>query len=329
MPIDWSPFVAFVARHSRFLIMTHVRPDGDALGSELALAAGLRKKGKSARVVVASNLGPRYEFLNPGGTAVERFNAPGTEFDDCDAIIVVDTGTWSQLGDFGAYMRSRSVGKAVIDHHRTQDDLGGLRFLDITAEAAGRLIHEAITALDVKLDAEMAHPLFMALATDTGWFRHANTTPTTYALAETLMAAGARPQEIYEAIYEQISLPRMKLTGLALERMTETAGGKIVWSEIRTADYAATGAVPADTEDLISYARSITGAEMAMIFIEQADGGTKVSFRGKEPHDVSKLAERFGGGGHKLAAGATVAMPLVQAREAVLKAAADTLPPTR
>ena len=121
----------------------------------------------------------------------------------------------------------------------------------------------------------------------------------------------------------------MKLTGLALERMTETAGGKIVWSEIRTADYAATGAVPADTEDLISYARSITGAEMAMIFIEQADGGTKVSFRGKEPHDVSKLAERFGGGGHKLAAGATVAMPLVQAREAVLKAAADTLPPTR
>ncbi|WP_020474020.1 DHH family phosphoesterase [Zavarzinella formosa] len=325
MPIDWSPFVTFVKDHSRFLIMTHVRPDGDALGSELALAAALRKKGKTARVVVASNLGPRYEFLNPGGKAVERFHPPGREFDNCDAIIVVDTGTWSQLGDFGEYMRSRPVGKAVIDHHRTQDDLGGLRFVDTTAEAAGRLVYEATNALGVKIDAEMAHPMFMALATDTGWFRHANTTPQTYALAEELMAAGARPQEVYEAIYEQISLPRMKLTGLALQRMSSLADGKIVWSEVRMEDYPATGAVPPDTEDLISYARSITGAEIAMIFIEQADGGTKVSFRGKEPHDVSKLAERFGGGGHKLAAGATVTTALSVTREAVLKAATEVL----
>lgn len=325
MPIDWSPFVAFVQAHHRFLIMTHVRPDGDALGSELALAVALRKAGKTARVVVASNLGPRYEFLNPGGKLVERFQLPGREFDDCDAIIVVDTGTWSQLGDFGEYMRSRPVGKAVIDHHRTQDDLGGLRFVDTSAEAAGRLIYEAINALGVSVDAEMAHPMFMALATDTGWFRHANTTPKTYALAEELMAAGARPQEIYGEIYEQISLPRMRLTGVALQRMTSEADGKIVHSEVRMSDYPETGAVPADTEDLISYARSITGAEIAMIFIEQADGGTKISFRGKEPHDVSKLAERFGGGGHKLAAGATVAMSLPVARETILKAATEVL----
>lgn len=325
MPIDWLPFVRFVESHQHFLIMTHVRPDGDALGSELGLAAALRQRGKKARVVIASNLGPRYEFLNPGGNTVERFHLPGTEFHDCDAIIVVDTGTWSQLGDFGEYMRSRPVGKCVIDHHRTQDDLGGLQLVDTSAEAAGRLIFEAVTALGVPLNAEIAHPLFMALATDTGWFRHANTTPKTYALAEQLMAAGARPQEIYEAIYEQISLPRMKLTGVALERLTALADGKIVYSEIRLSDYDRTGAVPADTEDLISYARSITGAEIAMILIEQPNGGTKTSFRCKEPHDVSKLAEQFGGGGHKLAAGATVQLPLDVARDKILDAATAAL----
>src|SRR5829696_5098433 len=110
MPIDWSPFVEFVNSHQRFLIMTHVRPDGDALGSEIGLACALRQLGKSARVAVASDLGPRYEFANTAATPIERFRAPGDEFKNIDAIVVVDTGTWSQLGDFGPFMRSMNVG---------------------------------------------------------------------------------------------------------------------------------------------------------------------------------------------------------------------------
>ena len=98
MPIDWSPFVEFVRSHQKFLIMTHVRPDGDALGSEIGLACALRQLGKSVRVAVASDLGPRYEFANTAGTPIERFRPPGDDFRDVDAIIVVDTGTWAQLG---------------------------------------------------------------------------------------------------------------------------------------------------------------------------------------------------------------------------------------
>src|SRR3954454_1069775 len=216
MPIDWTPFVEFVRAHQKFLIMTHVRPDGDALGSEVGLACALRQLGKAVRVVVASDLGPRYEFANTVSTPIERFRAPGDEFRDANAIIVVDTGTWSQLGDFGAFMRSMDCAKAVIDHHRTQDDLGGLRFVDTTAEAAGRLVYDATMALGVPLTTEAANAIFLALATDTGWFRHSSVEPRTFALAEELVRAGARPTPLYDAVYAASTLARMRLLGRAL-----------------------------------------------------------------------------------------------------------------
>jgi phosphoesterase RecJ-like protein len=281
--------------------------------------------GKSVRVAVASDLGPRYEFANTPTTPIERFRAPGTEFRDTDAIVVVDTGTWGQLGEFGAFMRSMNCGKAVIDHHRTQDDLGGLRFVDTTAEAAGRLVYEATMALGVPLTEEAANAIFLALATDTGWFRHSSVEPRTFALAEELVKAGAKPTPLYDAVYSQSTLARMRLTGRALERMKTEAGGRIVYTEVRLADYAETGAIPPDTEDLINFPRAVGGVEIALVFIEQKDGGTKVSFRSKEAHDVGKLAEQFGGGGHKMAAGATVPRPLSDARAAVLKAATAAL----
>ena len=326
MPIDWSPFVEFVRTHQRFLIMTHVRPDGDALGSQIGLACALKQLGKAVRVVVASDLGPRYEFTNTPDTPIERFRAPGDEFKNVDAIIVVDTGTWSQLGDFGPFMRSMTCGKAVIDHHRTQDDLGGLQFVDTSAEAAGRLIYDATMALGVPVTAEAANALFMALATDTGWFRHSSTAPWTFDLAERLVAAGAKPTPIYDALFATNTLGRMKLIGRALERMKAEAGGKVVYTEVRLSDFAETGGVPSDTEDLINYPRSVTGVEVALVFIEQKGGGTKVSFRGGPGgQDVGRLAERFGGGGHKLAAGATVGTPLADTRAAVVSAAIASL----
>ena len=124
MPLDWAPFVDFVDRHQRFLIMTHVRPDGDALGSEAALADALRLKGKSARAVVASGISPRYAFLDPDKSRFERFIPPGDSFRDVDAVIIIDTGTWNQIGEFGDFLKTLSAARAVIDHHRTQDDLG-------------------------------------------------------------------------------------------------------------------------------------------------------------------------------------------------------------
>jgi phosphoesterase RecJ-like protein len=153
---------------------------------------------------------------------------------------------------------------------------------------------------------------------DTGWFRHANTTPLTFALAERLVAAGAAPTPIYDDLFERNTLARLKLRGRVLDRLAAVAGGRVALSEVRFADYAETGAVPLDTEDLVNDL-SVVGVEVRLLFLEQRDGSVKVSFRSRRA-DVARLAEQFGGGGHRLASGATVPGPLGAARERVLQA---------
>ncbi|MDB5306269.1 MAG: nrnA [Gemmataceae bacterium] len=325
MPVDWSPLVEFLRNHDRPLLMTHIRPDADGLGSQLALHDALTSLGKHPRVAIASKLPPRYEFLDPGRRVIEDFRMPGTAFKDRDSVVVLDTGTWNQLGDFGDHLKANpDIPRAVVDHHRTQDDLGGLRFVDISAESTGRLTHEIMRALGVSPSPKAANLLFMAVATDTGWFRHPNTSPATFALAGELEAAGANPTELYEQLYEAAPLARLKLTGVAIERLQLRAGGRVAYTEIYLKDYAATGAVPGDTEDLITFPRSVEGVEVALVFIEQPGGGTKISFRSRAL-DVSQLAERFGGGGHKLASGARVAGNLPEVRDEVLAAAIAAL----
>ncbi len=319
MPIDWSPFVDLVRRHQRFLLTTHVRPDGDGLGSMLALADVLQQQGKEVRRVVASVLPPRYDFLDPE-KQVQRFTAPGDAYRDVDAVLVVDTGTWNQLGDFGPFLRTLPAAKAVIDHHQTQDDLGALRFIDTSAEATGRLVYEAIQVLGVALTERAASGLFVALAMDTGWFRHSNMRPASFTLAAELLKAGAQPEPLYDLLFENNSLPRLKLMGLILGRLRVECDGQVAHTEVHRADYPATGATPADTEDLVNFTRSLAGVEVGVFFMEQPRGGVKVSFRSRARIDVARLAEQFGGGGHQRAAGATLEMPLEDARAAVVAA---------
>ena len=323
MPIDWSPFVDLVRRHQRFLITTHVRPDPDGLGSQLALADVLEGMGRDVQMVIASAWPPRYNFLDPE-RRIARFAPPGEAQREVEVIVVLDTGTWNQLGDFGEWMKTSSAKKIVIDHHFTQDDLGGVRLLDTRSEATGRLVYEAVQALGQTLSRRAASCLFAALATDTGWFRHKNTTPATFALAEKLTQAGADPTYLYDAIYEQNTAARVNLLGLVLQRLRVVENGKVAYSEVFRDDYAKTGAIPQDTEDAVGYTRSIAGVEVGLLFLEQPAGGVKVSFRSRTV-DVSKIAEQFGGGGHKLASGATLHTSLADAQTRVLDAVRGAL----
>jgi len=327
MPLDWSPFVDIVRRHQRFLLTTHIRPDGDGIGSMQALAGVLRDQGKDVQTVIASTYPPRYTFLDPE-KRIERFAAPGERWRNNNVVIVLDTGTWNQLDGFGPFLRDLSAAKVVIDHHMTQDDLGAVRFVDTTAEATGRLVYEAIQALGATLPAEAASDLFVAIAMDTGWFRHSNATAKTFALAEKLVAAGARPESLFEHLFEQSTLPRLKLTGMVLERLQVVCDGRVAYTEIRRSDYAATGATPQDTEDLVNYTRSLEGVEVGLLFMEQPRGGIKVSFRSRAC-DVSRVAEQFGGGGHRLASGAILETTLDDARSRVLEAVGAALAPPR
>ncbi|MCZ2341764.1 MAG: bifunctional oligoribonuclease/PAP phosphatase NrnA [Bacteroidales bacterium] len=320
MALDWSPLVAWIRQHHSFLLMTHIRPDADGMGSQLALAEALRAIGKQARVVVASTIPPRYHFLDPDGTRIERYRPANPTFQEVDAVIILDTGTWNQLGDFGDFLRNSGKPNAVVDHHQTQDDLGGMACIDTSAEACGRLAYELIRALEAPINPEAANSLYMALATDTGWFRHSNTTAATFTLAAELVALGATPTPLYEKLYEDAPISRLRLTGKALERLQVCLDGQVAFTEVYLSDYADTGAVPGDTEDLINYPRSIQGVEVAVIFIEQPEGGTKISFRARSRVDVSAIAQQFAGGGHRLAAGARANGTLPDVKADVLRA---------
>src|SRR5262249_47551945 len=162
--------------------------------------------------------------------------------------------------------------------------------------------------------------LFAALATDTGWFRHSNTSPATFALAEALVRAGANPTWLYEQIYEQNRLSRLHLMGRVLERIKVVAAGRIAYPELGRARYHETGAMRSDSEDLVNFTRGMAGVEVGLFFMEQPEGGVKVSLRSREKVNVSKVAESFGGGGHRLASGAILQTTLEEAERRVLEA---------
>jgi phosphoesterase RecJ-like protein len=329
MSLDWTPFVEAVRRNQRFLLTTHIRPDGDGLGSMKALAEILDRQGKEVHLVIASSMPGRYRFLDPEGQ-IGQFSQLDEHGRNPQIAFILDTGTWNQLGDSAAFFRALPAKKFVIDHHLTQDDLGAVRLVDASAEATGRLVYEAIVALGAPLTKCAADMLFVAIAMDTGWFRHSNATPAVFSLAEKLVRAGAQPHRLYDQLFEENSLPRLKLMGMVLERLQVVCAGQVAHSEVRLADYGRSGAKPQDTEDFVNLTRSISGVEVGLLFMEQPRGGIKVSFRSRSRVDVSRVAEQFGGGGHRLASGATLTdATLEKARELVLQAVAVELERSR
>jgi bifunctional oligoribonuclease and PAP phosphatase NrnA len=319
--INWPRFVDLVNRHQRFLLTSHIRPDCDALGSELGMAGVLEALGKEVLIVNGQKTPPNLAWID----SKQRIKAIGidlqmADLEDREVLLVLDTSAWQQLGDMAIVLRNTAAKKAVLDHHVSEDDLGAEAFKDTAAEATGRLVLEAASHLGVRLTPEIATPLFAALATDTGWFRFSSTTGNTYRFAGELVDAGARPTEIYRSLYEQDTLPRLQLVGRTLARTQSELAGRLIHTAIFQDDFKATAALPSDTEDVVNMTLAVSGTEVAVIFVEQPAKNFKVSFRSRSSVDCSRLAELFKGGGHKAAAGATVEGPYEVAHLRVLDA---------
>jgi phosphoesterase RecJ-like protein len=317
--IDWPKFTDLVNNNERFVLTSHVRPDCDALGSELAMLAILGSLGKEVLVVNASAVPPNMQFLDPD-RRLKQLGADieAKEIESYDVLIILDTTAWAQLGDMAEVVRTTALKKAVIDHHVSGDDLGAELFKNGEAEATGRLVVEAADALGVELTPEIAKAVFSALATDTGWFRFSSTTPETLRLASRLMEAGAAPDEFYCQRYEQDTLARLQLVGRTKTYAKTELDGRLIYTHITQADFKETGAVPSDSEDVINMMLAVGGTEAAVIFVELSSGGFKISFRSRCDLDCSRLAEQFGGGGHKKAAGAFINEPLDVTQDKVL-----------
>jgi phosphoesterase RecJ-like protein len=205
-----------------------------------------------------------------------------------------------------------------VDHHVSGDDIGAELFKDTTAEATGRLVLEAAERLGVTVTPEIAAPLFAAIATDTGWFRFSSVSSVTYRAVARLVDAGVRPSDIYAELYERDTIGRLRLRGLILSRVQSDLDGRLVHTHVLKEDFARAGALPSDTEDVINMTLAITGTEVAVIMVEQSGGGFKLSFRSRCELDCSQIAEQFGGGGHKAAAGAFIEGTLDQVHPKVL-----------
>ena len=307
MSINWSRFAEIINGNQRFLLTSHIRPDCDALGSELGMAYILEVIGKEVTIVNGMETPPNLAFIDPE----KRIKVIGQDIqledlEDIEVLMVLDTSAWAQLGPMGDVIRATKAKKIVVDHHVSEDDLGTEPFKNTTAEATGRLVVEAAEQLGVELNAKMAMPIYAALATDTGWFRFGSVTSLTYQIAAKLVDAGASPPAIYRDLYEQDTVGRVKLRGTILSRTVTELDGRLAHTYVLKEDFETTGALPADTEDAINLTLAIAGVEFAVIFVEQATGGFKLSFRSRCDLQCNSIAEQFNGGGHKAAAGAFI-----------------------
>lgn len=318
MSINWEAFVKVIQQHQSFVLTSHIRPDCDALGSELGMAHILRSLGKDVQIVNAHRTPPALQFLDPAG----RIDVLGESIDAddvrSDCLMILDTSAWAQLGDMGEVVRKSSAQKVVLDHHQAEDDLGATFFKDVFSEATGHLVVQAADALSVPLHREMAVPLFAAIATDTGWFRFGSVTAETYRVIARLMEAGVVPSEVYADLYERDTLGRVRLRGRILSRTASLRGGKLVHTHVLKEDFAETGAEPSDTEDAVNLTLAIEGTKVAVIMVEQLRGGFKLSFRSRCGVDCSEVARNFGGGGHKAAAGAFLEGSLAEVQSKIL-----------
>jgi len=264
MPVNWSRFVDVIQSHQRFLVTSHIRPDADALGSELGMAGILEALGKQVRIVNGHATPPNLATLDPEGRIQALETAvPANPAEDVELIMILDTSAWAQLGPMSDVIRGSVAKRVVLDHHVGEDDLGAQFFKDTQAEAAGTLVYQAAVRLGVPLTPQIARALFAAIATDTGWFRFSSTRSSTYRVAADLVDAGVRPDRLFSELYEQDTLSRVRLRGLILSRAVAERDGRLVHTYVLRDDFDTTGALPSDTEDVINQTLTIAGTELA------------------------------------------------------------------
>lgn len=326
----YQQLLATLGACKRVLVTTHVRPDGDALGSVAAMVLGLTEKGIAAEALLLSHLPTKYSFVFRDNGIVfhdaEGGWPAGLELDHYDCLLVVDTGTWSQLPGLKERVEKYSKPKLVVDHHLTQEDWADLKLVVTEAAAAGEIVAEILEAWDVRFTPAIATALYLALVSDTGWFQFSNTRPYTMRLAAMLMEAGVNTDRMYQALYQNERKERVALQARAMQSLELLSGGRLAVMTIYKKDFEETGANVPDTENLINIPLQIATVEASLLFTEPRDfGPVRVSLRSKGQVDVAAFAQRFGGGGHARASGLKVDGAIAEAREKVVTAMTSTL----
>ncbi|MGO8685974.1 MAG: DHH family phosphoesterase [Candidatus Dormibacteria bacterium] len=299
--------------------LAHKDADADSLGSALAFAEALREMGKRVHVVVPSPL-PRALAHLPGFETIVEEPPP------LDLLFTFDCATVHRFGDRAGLVEQ--VAHVVnVDHHRSNDGFGEINVVDPAASATGQVVHRLLQAMGCPISQETATNLYAALLTDTGGFRHENTTEAALRLGADLVALGADAGWVALKSYKSHSIPQLRLEGMATAAMRSESDGRLVWSEITSAMLEETGATMQEAEGVIDQLQTVAPMKIAVLFKQAAPDLTKISVRSRDEVDATDVCVPFGGGGHRRAAGAELRQPLEDARERVLEVARALLRP--
>ncbi|MGE5174767.1 MAG: DHH family phosphoesterase [Hyphomicrobiales bacterium] len=313
MPFD--RFRAFIEHHDDFLIVAHVDPDGDAVGSCLGLQGALLARGKRATVVSEDAVPENLRFLPGTDGILLPSRAPGPY----RAVFVLDCSSLDRVGPRTAALVAPDATIACIDHHAGNEGFGDPRFVVVAAAATAELVYDLVEALGVPITPEIAAALYTGIASDTGAFRYLNTTPRVLRIAARLVERGADAAATAEALYARKSASSLRILGLALASLEARASGTVAALTITREMFDRARATPEDADGIVQYAKSLLGSRVGVLLQETAPGEVRISFRSDGSVDVNQVAARFGGGGHKVAAGARVSGPIADVRETILR----------
>jgi len=305
----------------RFAVLSHVRPDGDALGSQLALGLSLKRLGKDVRIWNEEGMLEKYSFL-PSANLLTK---PPADPENVDVAIALDTAIQNRLGTALPAVRSAKVW-INIDHHPSNPGYGDLVYINPKTPATGQILFELIRSEKLPIDAAIAENLYVAISTDTGSFQYPNTTARTFEIAAELVRAGVDVGRVSQLTYENYPRRRSELLRDLLGTMRFEANDRVASFSLSLATAKKLGVLPEDNEGLIDHLRAIDGVIVAVFFEELADGKVRVSMRSKsEKVNVCAICEKFGGGGHVLAAGARLRGTLAEVEKKILEEVRDVV----
>jgi len=307
--------------HQRFAVLSHVRPDGDALGSQLALALSLKQLGKEVRVWNEDGMLEKYSFL----PRAELLTKPPSTSEVVDVAIALDTAIQNRLGTALAAVRSAKIW-VNIDHHLSNPCYGDVVYVDPVAPATAEIVFRLIKSQSLPFNHDIAENLYAAISTDTGSFQYPQTSARTFEIAAELIRAGLDVGRLNQQLYENYPRRRLELLRELLRTMRFECGGRVASFSLSIRTAAELGVLPEDNEGLIDHLRAIRGVIVAVFFEELAEGKVRVSMRSKsDAVDVCVICQKFGGGGHTLAAGARVRGTLAEVEKRALEEIGDVL----
>jgi phosphoesterase RecJ-like protein len=313
-----------VKRKNNFLITTHIRLEGDALGSELAFYSLLKSMNKRARIINDDELPPEYGFL-PDNNAIEKLNRKSKNL-KFDCFVILDCSTLERCGEV---YKLNTQGKPMvnIDHHISNEKFGDINWIEPHFASCTEMIYKIYKALKIPLDKKIATYLYAGMLTDTGSFRYTNTTSSTHKIASELLKFNLDIPHIYKSVYENIPFDDMKLLTKILQGIRRESQGRIIWFQVKQG-LLRNKKISFDlSEQILNFARAIKDSEVAVLFKENlgVKNEIRVNFRSHGKVDVNRIARIFGGGGHRTASGATIKGSLDQVRRKVLTKIKESL----